>query len=176
LKQHNEFAVTRKGKLTEDHTLLVPLENNLDSEQLAATTPPADKSDAVAKKESVTVSHSHTVTVKRGETLASLAKHHHVALADLKRWNHLRNNKVQAGEELMIAATASTERKAERSSSHRAEAKPSKKIKHYTVKRGDTLFSIAQKFDVAVPDIQRWNSLKNKSTIKPGVKLALQEG
>jgi membrane-bound lytic murein transglycosylase D len=176
LKQHNEFEVTRKGKLTEDHTLLVPLENNLDSEQLAATIPPADKSDAVAKKESVTVSHSHTVTVKRGETLASLAKHHHVALADLKRWNHLRNNKVQAGEELMIAATASTERKAERSSSHMAEAKPSKKIKHYTVKRGDTLFSIAQKFDVAVPDIQRWNSLKNKSTIKPGVKLALQEG
>ena len=174
LKQHNEFAVTRKGKLTEDHTLLVPLENNLDSAQLAATTPSADKSDVVARKESVTV--PHTVTVKRGETLASLAKHHHVALADLKRWNHLRNNKVQAGEELMIAAAISPERKAKHAGSHMAEAKPSKKIKHYTVKRGDTLFSIAQKFDVAVPDIQRWNSLKNKSTIKPGVKLALQEG
>jgi membrane-bound lytic murein transglycosylase D len=176
LNQHNEFSVTRKGKLTEDHTLLVPLENNLDAAQLVATTPQSENTKTIAKKEPLTVARARSVTVKRGETLVSLAKRHHVSLAELKRWNHLRSNKVQAGDELMIAAADAVERKGKQVEHKMPEAKPGKKIKHYTVKRGDTLFSIAQKFDVAVADIQRWNSMKHSATIKPGVKLALHEG
>lgn len=41
----------------------------------------------------------------------------------------------------------------------------------YTVKRGDTLFSIAQAFQVAVKDLQKWNNLHGKSRLMPGIKM-----
>ncbi len=176
LKQHNEFAVNRKGKLTEDHTLLVPLEKNPAADQLAIATSRPEKADTAAKKEPTIVARTRRVIVKRGETLVSIAKRHHVTLAELKRWNHLRSIKVQAGAELQIAATDTIEHKEKQTVLKLAKAKPGKRIKHYTVKRGDTLYSIAQKFDVAVTDIQRWNSMKHKANLKPGVKLELHEG
>jgi membrane-bound lytic murein transglycosylase D len=44
--------------------------------------------------------------------------------------------------------------------------------KSYTVRRGDTLASIARKFDVDTADIMRWNKLK-KAHIEPGDKLKI---
>jgi lipoprotein NlpD len=41
----------------------------------------------------------------------------------------------------------------------------------YAVKRGDTLFSIAARHDVAVADLAAWNNLSSPYTIKPGQKL-----
>jgi LysM repeat protein len=42
----------------------------------------------------------------------------------------------------------------------------------YRVKRGDTLFSIAQLFDTTVAKIKSWNRLTN-NTIAPGARLKI---
>jgi membrane-bound lytic murein transglycosylase D len=42
----------------------------------------------------------------------------------------------------------------------------------YKVKRGDTLFSIAQLFDTTVAKIKSWNSLRG-NTIAPGARLKI---
>jgi membrane-bound lytic murein transglycosylase D len=47
-----------------------------------------------------------------------------------------------------------------------------KKTRIYIVKPGDTLHSIAEKFDVAVVDLKRWNNI-SKSRIQPGNKLTI---
>ena len=47
-----------------------------------------------------------------------------------------------------------------------------KKKTHYVVKRGDTLGSIARKFDVAMTDLKRWNKISG-SRIVPGHKLTI---
>jgi membrane-bound lytic murein transglycosylase D len=63
------------------------------------------------------------------------------------------------------------------------EAKPSKKetfannekekVKHYYVKKGDSLFSIAKKHPgVTVADIKKWNGI-NSESLKPGMKLKI---
>jgi LysM repeat protein len=47
-----------------------------------------------------------------------------------------------------------------------------KRTKRYTIKRGDTLSHIAQKYKVSVTDIRRLNGIKNNS-IQVGQKIKL---
>lgn len=44
---------------------------------------------------------------------------------------------------------------------------------HYTVRRGDTLSSIAKRFNVAANDIQRSNNLSGKRPLSPGSKVII---
>ncbi|MFH1060824.1 MAG: LysM domain-containing protein [Pseudomonadota bacterium] len=51
---------------------------------------------------------------------------------------------------------------------------PAKKTKHtYTVRRGDTLFTVAQRYDVSMKDVMRWNDLKAGEPIKIDQKLVI---
>ena len=43
----------------------------------------------------------------------------------------------------------------------------------YTVKAGDSLSKIAQKYNVKVKDIRVWNDLNEESILKPGDKLTI---
>ena len=47
------------------------------------------------------------------------------------------------------------------------------KIARYTVRRGDTLYSIAQQFKVDTDDILRWNNVSPKA-LMPGTTLTIQ--
>lgn len=51
-----------------------------------------------SKKESPKKTHK----VKKGETLSSIAEKNGVTVTELKKWNHLKNNKIQAGQQLKI--------------------------------------------------------------------------
>jgi membrane-bound lytic murein transglycosylase D len=44
---------------------------------------------------------------------------------------------------------------------------------HYTVRRGETLSSIARKFKVAASDLQRWNNLNSRRNLVPGRTLVI---
>jgi len=46
----------------------------------------------------------------------------------------------------------------------------------YSVKSGDSLARIADRFDVSVDDIVRWNTLNRKESLQPGQKLELHVG
>jgi membrane-bound lytic murein transglycosylase D len=53
------------------------------------------------------------------------------------------------------------------------EYKTQKVNRSYTVKKGDTLGEIAERFDVSVKALQRLNGLSKKKLIKPGMKLSI---
>jgi membrane-bound lytic murein transglycosylase D len=42
----------------------------------------------------------------------------------------------------------------------------------YSVKKGDSLFSIAKKKGITISDIKKWNGIKNEN-LKPGMKLKI---
>ncbi len=46
-----------------------------------------------------------TYKVRRGDELASIAKKYDVTVKDIKRWNHLKGNKIMAGQKLKIKPT-----------------------------------------------------------------------
>ena len=43
----------------------------------------------------------------------------------------------------------------------------------YTVRRGDTVFSISSKFQVSVPQLKSWNGLNEHHPIKAGQRIVM---
>jgi membrane-bound lytic murein transglycosylase D len=98
-------------------------------------------------------------TVKRGESLTSIARKYNLKVADLRADNGLpANARVKANQTLRIpertAAALPTSRP---TAAVNASARPAT----YTVKRGDTLFSIARRFAMSVDDLKRLNQLSS---------------
>jgi LysM repeat protein len=95
--------------------------------------------------------------VRRGETLTSIARKYNIKVTDLRADNGLsararvRSNQVLRIPERTAAALPTTR------STAAVTAAASQTT--YTVKRGDTLFSIARRFDTTVEDLKRLNQL-----------------
>ena len=98
--------------------------------------------------------------VKYGENLWLIAKKYNVTISDIVSLNRIKNkNKIRPGVKLKIPKDGYI-------------PKPSKI--YYTVKRGDTLSHIAQKYRTSVRNIKKWNGLRN-NTIRIGQKLQIHK-
>lgn len=109
-----------------------------------------------------------THTVKRGESLGSIAKKYGITVSNLKKWNNLKSNTVHPGQKLKIHSSGSVSKST--SSSKTSSSSP----KIHTVKRGETLSSIAKKYNCTVADLKKWNNLKS-NTVKVGQKLKIKK-
>lgn len=118
-----------------------------------------------------------TYRVRRGDYLGRIAQKYGVGVSNIKEWNGLRGNNLRIGQRLTIyptknAAVASSSSSSESSSSGQSGDNP----KLYTVKQGDSLWSISRKFPgVTVQKIKSLNDMRG-NRLKPGMKLKLSEG
>jgi membrane-bound lytic murein transglycosylase D len=132
--------------------------------------------------------------LRKGETLSKVSKQYNVPLELLIQWNNIKNvRKVRAGHQLAIYVAGKplavektfTETslndeivllaKAKRQPGCTSAKRPSvKNIHYYKVRSGDSLWTIARKFQVSTRDIRRWNGLRD-NLIKPGKKLMIKE-
>ena len=109
-----------------------------------------------------------TYTVRRGDTLAKVARRHGVSSRDLARWNGLSSKaRLRAGQRLSIQAKSSVSNKQRVAQSSRKDVQ---KIR-YKVKKGDTLSSISKRYNVSVKQIKRWNSSSHKIQAGQGLVL-----
>lgn len=138
--------------------------------------------------------------VQDGDTLWSISRTCGVSVASLQQSNGLnKNSKLSVGQKLYIPdqgaqATRKSRQEAQEVQEKLAATKPSKtaqakaaqvaqsqqqaaqaqakaKSASYTVREGDTLYSIARRFNVSLAELLRWNSLSNGSTIHAGQEL-----
>ncbi len=123
---------------------------------------------------------ARTHTVRKGETLFAIASRYDTSTTELKRLNHLSNDKIKVGTRLALASApksvAQSEAKPDkttRSPVQQASTPKSPKVTHYTIRRGDTLASIAKQFKVGKDDILRWNQV-SPNALKPGKTLTIQ--
>jgi len=100
-----------------------------------------------------------TYTVKSGDNLTEIAEKHNVTVAKIKEWNDLETDVIQEGQVLKLYPP-------------KTDKKETKKAKTYTVKSGDNLTEIADKFGVSVSDLKNWNDLDG-DTIFEGQVLKL---
>lgn len=157
-------GIAHKGKFKSSHQLLVPLQSESAEDIFTAE----DIPDQQEQEETVTASFStKRHLVKRGETLAGVAKRYGVAAKDLRELNHLKSAKLKKGQVLLVQVDEDAPK---RMATRTAKLKSAKS--NYVVRRGDTLSSIARKFDVSASEIKRWNNL-NGSRITPGDKLKI---
>lgn len=117
--------------------------------------------------------------VRKGQTLASIAKRYGVTTAQLKKWNRLGKNSVKPGETLAIyRKEASTSHNTAKSSNSGGGSKtPASGGNYgtYTVKAGDTLYGIAKKHNMSLNDLLKINGLTTKSKIHAGKKLKVKK-
>lgn len=97
-------------------------------------------------------SQSNQHTVQSGETLYSIAQEYHVTVQDLIKWNHLNGTDIQIGQQLLVAPS-----KPETSGAQEALT-----LKH-KVKKGETLFSVAQQYGVTIAQLKKWNNLQQNA-------------
>ncbi|HEY7287418.1 MAG TPA: transglycosylase SLT domain-containing protein [Vicinamibacterales bacterium] len=128
-------------------------------------------------------------TVKRGDTLATVARKLSVSKADLADANYLPSTaRLAAGQKLMvphettalIAAQAdrgvpvAEARKTVADAGDLAEATSTNRVKSsYQVKRGDTLASIARVFQTSVASLRTWNPRLEGDRLTTGQKLTV---
>ena len=120
--------------------------------------------------------------VRKGQTLASIAKKYGVTVAQIKDWNNIsaRTKTVKTGRTLVIfknAVTTSQPSSSKNSSSKTASsntAKNSGGAKYYTVRKGDTLYGVARKNNISLNELLRLNGLTAKSTSHAGKKLRVK--
>lgn len=183
LKEIN--SITRRNKLSAGQTLLVPLSRN------ETTVPAFDEAQQAIESEEtepLSVSSRLIYAVKKGDTLAGIAKRHKISATQIKALNHLRSNRLSNGQKLVIRQETLAKRKlaavkakpvklaAAGKSRHAklAAANSAKRSqRYYTVRRGDTVASIARQFNVATNDLQRWNNISGKRGLTPGNKVTL---
>ena len=117
--------------------------------------------------ESVTSSKSTTKyhKIRRGESLGLIAQKYNVPISSLRKWNNIRGNNIRAGKTLKIY---STQKQAA------SKALNSSNSKTYTVKSGDSLYTISKKYPgVSADNIKDWNDISGNN-IKPGMKLKIK--
>ncbi|MEX1275875.1 MAG: LysM peptidoglycan-binding domain-containing protein [Bacteroidota bacterium] len=94
--------------------------------------------------------------VKRGETLSTIARVYGLSARILKEYNNLRSSMIRVDQKLKIPDQMSA---------------TSQSLREYNVRRGDTLWDIAQKFGVSVQELKRQNDVAEN--IRPGDTLII---
>ena len=114
-----------------------------------------------------------TYKVKKGDYLGRIAHKYKVSVANIKRWNNLKNNNVKIGQRLKIY-TNNVQIASAKTSNTTVKNTPKGEFNTYIVKSGDSLWAIAQKFtNVSVSNIKEWNNIWSVKSLKPGTKLKI---
>lgn len=152
----------RGNTIIAGNSLLIPVPGeSSDTYSLSADQRLEDKQQAgVAGRQRV------DLVVRPGDTLWELARAHQVGVRELARWNNMApGDPLRIGQSLVVWT---------RASSAAAPARPEmiRKV-NYAVRRGDSLYRIASRFNVSINEIARWNGINTGHYLQPGQRLTL---
>lgn len=117
----------------------------------------------LAKLDDITVLPRHAVSpgyykIKRGDTLGKIAKKFGLSVKTLKQMNNMISSRIIAGKKLLVSSTIRHD--------------DGKGYFRYTVKRGDSLFSLAKRYKTSIKQLKSLNALKS-TTIYIGQKIKI---
>ncbi len=130
------------------------------------------KNNKVAKK---IIKRSGSVTkytVTEGDSLWLIARRFDIHVAELLEWNNLRKNKpLQPGQTLKLNIEAEKEEE----NIIQTTVIHNESFTEYTVKKGDSLWLIARRFDIHVAELLEWNNLRKNKPLQPGQTLVIRK-
>ena len=101
---------------------------------------------------------TYNYRVKNGDSLWTIAANHKVSVTDIKRWNKLSGNRLRIDQVLTLRGGS---------------AQPTgEQPTIYKVRKGDSLYAIAKRFNVNVSHLQSWNP-NSSEALRPGQTLTL---
>ncbi|MEA1921921.1 MAG: LysM peptidoglycan-binding domain-containing protein, partial [Pseudomonadota bacterium] len=117
--------------------------------------------------------------IRQGDTLSTIARRYHTGIGQIKELNGLRSHRIRAGRDLLIPVRVTGSGPVVFDQQIYRSGSPAKlayspsgsgfsgKKTRYRVRRGDSLWKIARRYNLRVADLQRWNGLGRKTAIKP---------
>jgi len=150
------------GKVTPGQSLKIPqISGELpDKVLLAAARVDRPQSDQGGRRQ-----HQIVYRVRAGETLSSIARRHGIPVSTLARLNNMgAGESLVKGQRLVIKASVRR---------FRDEGLGSGRRVLYTVRNGDTVFSISKQFQVSVTKLKSWNGLNQHHQIRAGQRLVM---
>jgi membrane-bound lytic murein transglycosylase D len=128
-------------------------------------------------------------TVKKGDNLGYISEWFDCGVSELKRWNGMSSTRIYAGQKLKIYVpsdkkdhyasinTMSFAQKQDLSDVQMVQGgqqEGKKEVIYYTIKPGDTLWSIAKRYpENTIEGLQEMNSLSHNATLKVGEKIKI---
>ena len=148
------------------YRLLIPIEHVSEFESNLSKLP---KEDRVSWRR---------YTVVPGDTLDSIAHKYNIKVSLLQSVNKIHNNIIHTGETLLIPETAGTiPALPGNPNQYCLDFKKAPNVGPvetiYSVKRGDSLWSIAKKFHLKPSEVIYWNHITSDRDLTPGLKLTL---
>lgn len=121
-------------------------------------------------------------TVKAGDSVWSVSNKYGITMAQLILWNNIQNNFIYPGQQLTVSnsgstnsASSNTGSSANTNNSSSANTGSSSSQGTYTVKAGESVWSVANKNGITMNQLIEWNNIKN-NFIYPGQQLIVKGG
>ena len=114
--------------------------------------------------------------VKSGDTLGALAKRYGTSVAAIQAANNLKSTNLRVGQSLSIPGQAPINSPyAIQAEQEIAQRNQKSTGIHYTVKSGDSFWTIAKNHNTSVKKLLQWNDLSANTKLKPGQKLLVAD-
>ncbi|QCI86731.1 LysM peptidoglycan-binding domain-containing protein [Vagococcus zengguangii] len=98
--------------------------------------------------------------VASGDTLYSIAIKYHTTVSNIKIWNKLSSDTIYIGQKLLVSQENSPSQ--ENIDSNKPNSNDNQlDTSVYSVKKGDTLYSISKKANTTVANLKKWNKLSS---------------
>ncbi|QXI44989.1 transglycosylase SLT domain-containing protein [Pseudomonas wayambapalatensis] len=145
--------------------LLTSSLSNLKPEQLVSLQPTKAVFQA-ALAEAKAPAATSSYRVKRGDNLGAIAKANRVSVKDIQRWNRLSGSSLKVGQVLALRGGNAPSAAANRV------AAAKQRSTQYKVRKGDSYYLVAKRFNVEMKHLKRWNP-RSGQALKPGQTLTV---
>ncbi|RLA05559.1 MAG: lytic transglycosylase [Gammaproteobacteria bacterium] len=149
----------KNSQIRAGHHLLIPVASGKASDY------PLSTSQRLATRQNAPQRGNKQVyTVKKGDTWWDIAKANEVSVSKLTHWNNKSSRDTLAiGQKLVIW----TDNSKQTSGSQQV------RTVNYKIRSGDSLWKISKKYNVSVAQVREWNSLSDRTPIRPGQNLTI---
>jgi len=164
------LRTARSGAIVAGQTVRVPTR-----EAIAGARVVNDAS--LTRSAAATASAVHVV--RRGESLGVIGRRYGVSVARLKSLNGLKSDRITAGQRLVVragaSATSGTTARASGGTANGAAGPDARATTSHTVRSGESLSTIAQRYGTSVSQLKSLNGLRT-DRIRAGQKLVVRRG
>lgn len=175
VRELNELG---NGALVVGTDLRLPSGNTELPEKVARAAARVDRRSAGNRDSRRNARRPNIHVVRRGDTLWAVARRHKMNVSTLMRLNGISpGQSLHAGDRLVIARTTAVPARSRTAGAATAAGTASKStgaVRHHTVRRGDTLSSIARRHKVSVAQLAAWNGLSLAAALRIGQELMLK--